>query len=211
MMDGRRGDDPNEAGAPTRSAFLDRLNAPPGLAVGEQLAESVTVASLTNKQRPLREMIPRSKPLVVFLGSASSPTFRDRMPDFFALRQQIARDADMLIIYTREQHAAGEWTVERNERDGVQIPQHENIEARIEAARNLRQEGELRLEIVVDTMDDSALKALVGESAHCAALVFAPDGTLVGRQQWLDPTGLPALVAEARQSLRESARANDSD
>jgi hypothetical protein len=133
------------------------------------------------------------------------------MPDFFSLRQQIGRDADLLIIYTREQYAAGEWTVGRNEEEGIEIPQHKDIEARIEAARSLKQEGELRIEVVVDTMDDSALKALVGEAPHCSALVFAPDGTLVGRQQWLDPTGLPALVAEARQAIRESARASDGE
>lgn len=210
-MDGTRGDQAEQTDQVNRSAFLDRLNEPPGLAVGERLGDTVKVVTLTNKERPLRETIPRSKPLVVFLGSSSSPTFRDRMADFFSLRQQIGRDADLLIIYTREQHAAGEWTVERNKEEGIELPQHADIESRIAAARDLRQDGELRIEVVVDTMDDSALMALVGGSPHCAALVFAPDGTLVGRQQWLDPTGLPALVAEAREGMRESARTSEGE
>jgi hypothetical protein len=205
----RGGQEDAEVTAAAQNAFLERLNAPPGLDVGQPLTESVKIVSLTGKQRPLRESIPRSKPLVVFLGSMSSPSFRDHVGDFLQLRQEIGRDADLLIIYTREQHAAGEWTVERNERDGVAIPQHATIDERIAAAKKLRQDGEVRIEIVVDDMENSALKALVGEAPHSAALVFAPDGTLVGRQQWLDPTGIPALVAEARRNLRESARSDD--
>lgn len=210
----RRGRDGREGGdeaISSENAFLEQLTAPPGLDIGESLSTEVAVVSLTGKQRPLRELIPRSKPLVVLLGSASSPTFRDRVADLLPLRQAIGRDADLLIIYTREQHAAGQWTVERNTRDKVEIPQHADIEARIAAAKTLKLQGEIRIEIVVDTMEDSAVKALVGESPHCAALVFAPDGRLVGRQQWLDPTGLPALVADARQDIRESAQSRQGD
>lgn len=195
----------------SENAFLDHLTAPPGLDIGQALSTDVAVVTLTGKQRPLRELIPRSKPLVVLLGSASSPTFRDRVADLLPLRQEIGRDADLLIIYTREQHAAGEWTVERNTRDKIEIPQHADIEARIAAAKTLKLQGEIRIEIVVDTMEDSAVKALVGESPHCAALVFAPDGRLVGRQQWLDPTGLPGLVAEARKDLREAAQSKQGE
>jgi hypothetical protein len=109
------------------------------------------------------------------------------------------READLLIIYTREQHAAGEWTVDRNKQDDVEIPQHEDLAARIAAAKALRTGSDLKVQVVVDTMDDAALKALVGDAPHCAALVFAPGGRLVGKQQWFDPSGIQALVEEANK------------
>ncbi len=52
-------------------------------------------------------------------------------------------------------------------------------------------------------MDDAALKALVGDDPHCAALVFAPGGKLAAKQQWFDPSGIPDLVAEANRRRPE--------
>jgi hypothetical protein len=198
-MDGMQGPDRRPAGVNEidREAFLDRITASQGMAVGQSLDDALQVVSLTAKERPLRQFVPNMEALVVLVGSASSPAFRDRLADLENLRHQTLREADLLIIYTREQHAAGEWTVQRNKLDGVEIPQHEDLEARIAAARKMRTTHDLKVEIVVDTMDDAALKALVGDSPHCAALVFAPGGTLVGKQQWFDPTGIPALVEQA--------------
>ena len=105
-----------------------------------------------------------------------------------------------MLVYTREQYPAGEWTVERNQRDGVDLEQHEDIDARVAAARNLRVEAKIVFEMAVDTMDDSVVETLVGEGAHCAAIVIGRDGRIIGRQQWLDPTGLPGMVSRERTS-----------
>ncbi len=185
---------------PGESAFLARLSEPEGLAVGQEVPASLAVVTLDGKEVPLRRFVPRTKPLVVLLGSMSNPTFRDRVSDLVWLRRELGQDAELMLVYTREQYPAGEWTVERNQRDGVSLEQHEDIDARVAAARNLRVEAKIVFEMAVDTMDDSVVETLVGEGAHCAAIVIGRDGRIIGRQQWLDPTGLPGMVSRERTS-----------
>ncbi len=79
------------------------------------------MVTLAGKERPLRQFVPNMQSLVVLVGSASSPAFRDRLADLEQLHREVLREADLLIIYTREQHPAGEWTVERNTDEGVEI------------------------------------------------------------------------------------------
>ena len=199
---------PAEAGPPPAptSRFLDRLRDPPGLAVGGPLPEGLNVLNLTGDAVPLRSLLAENRPTLVLLGSATSPTFRDRVGDLPWLRDQLrdagTRAADLVVVYTREQYPAGDWTPDRNLIDGFDLPAHGSADDRVETAKNLRAWGDitgLGVTVAADAMDDAALSALAGGPSAVGnfAFVFRPDGTLVARQRWFDPTAVPALVAAA--------------
>lgn len=190
----------------TDSEFLARLEAPAGVTVGQKLPDGLQLLTLQNRQVSLQSQLAEHRPTIILLGSASSPTFRDRVGDLAWLRTALStpsgRSADVLLIYTREQYPAGDWNLERNETDGFLIERHPDAETRTNTAMNLRRWGGLDwpgLEVLADTMDDATLVALTGSVSAVGnfAFVVQPDGTVIGRQNWFDPTGIPALVAAA--------------
>lgn len=196
------------ADEPADSRFLDRLTAPQGLAVGATLPEGLSVLSITNRATPLRGQFDEHKPTILLLGCASSPTFRDRVGDIPWLIQQLrtasGRDAEVIVIYVREQYPASEWELDRNRADGFELAQPTTAEQRVEVANNLRRWGGMNgtgLSMFVDTMDNATLLALTGGTSTVGnyAFIFKPDGTLSARQQWFDPTGILDLVQVAAQ------------
>ena len=194
---GERGQPGQQEDEPAhRSAFLQHLSKPAGLAVGAAVPENVTVVNLAGAERPLVRLLPKNRPLVVVFGSLSSPTFRDRLGDLPWLKQQLLGKADLMVLYTREQYPAGGWTVKRNDLDGVSIPPHADAAARMALLRKaVAAASDLDgVTWVADAMDDAALLTLVGDAPNCAAVVIRPDGTVAGRQQWLDPTGVLGLI-----------------
>ena len=189
--------------APPESRFLDRLRDPGGLAVGERVPAGTNVLTAVDRPVALRDLLGEHRPTLLLLGSASSPTFRDRAGDLRWLAERLrvdgVRRAEILVVYTREQHPAEEWQAARNVADGFVIPAHETAADRLETAGNFGRWANLRaidVEVVADTMGDAALTALAGGPSAVGnfAFVVAPDGTIVARQRWFDPTAIPALV-----------------
>ena len=192
--------DADAAAAPAaRSAFLRKLTDPAGLAVGAKVSDSIRVVTLADEQKPLANLLARRRPTVIVFASLSSPTFRDRLGDLPWLKQQLLGKADLMVLYTREQYPAGQWTVKRNDLDGVSIPPHADLAARMKLLRQVESTAKLGggVEFVADAMDDAAADTLAGAAPNCAAVVLRPDGTLAARQQWLDPTGIVGLVEAA--------------
>lgn len=181
-----------------RSIFLRRLSRPQGAAVGTMLPTDLTLYALNGRERPLSTLLARNRSTVIVLGSLSSPSFRDRLPDIPWLVPQLG-GSELLIVYTREQHPAGsEWEVPRNEAENVHIPVHKSLEERIEQAMRVHEAQGLRGRVVVDAMDDALLKAIVSEEAidrpHNTAVIVSPEGNVLARQDWFDPSGIPSLL-----------------
>ena len=184
---------------PPRSAFLQKLTRPSGLEIGGRVPDALTVVTLADEQKPLIRLLPDHRPLVIVFASLSSPTFRDRLGDLPWLRQQLVGKAELMVVYTREQYPAGQWTVKRNDVDKVSIPPHADLAARLALLRQVESLAKLGngATLVADAMDDAAADTLAGAEPNCAAVVLRPDGTLAARQQWLDPTGIVGLVEAA--------------
>ena len=189
--------------APPQSRFLDRLRDPGGLAVGDRVPEGLTVLTAVDRPVALADLLDEHRPTVLLLGSASSPTFRDRAGDLRWLAERLrvdgVRRAGILVVYTREQHPAEEWQAARNVADGFVIPAHEAAADRLETAGNFGRWANLRaidVDVVADSMGDAALTALAGGPSAVGnfAFVLAPDGTVIGRQRWFDPTAIPAML-----------------
>lgn len=195
-----------ERAAPTsradRSAFLRRASRPEGAAVGTSIPGDLSVHDLNGRPRQLSTLLGKHRPTVIVLGSLSSPSFRDRLLDIPWLLRRLDGNGELLIIYTREQHPDGtEWQVPRNEADEVRIPAHDSLEERLELALRVRNaEGMRGRKVYADSMDDTLLKAIAGEESIDRpanyAIVVAPDGTVLARQDWFDPSGIPPLLKD---------------
>lgn len=145
-------------------------------------------ATVTNKSLA-------GKPLVLAFGSLTSPAFRDRVPQLEALKNRYRSRANLLIVYTREAHPAGEWQVKRNRDDKLDLPAPATFEERVALAKQLRERTNTTLDLAVDSMDDAVTHAY-GNAPQGAAVVSAY-GTLVGTQTFCDPSGLPRLIDAA--------------
>ena len=190
-----------------RSSFLDAITDSPGIDLGDEMPD-IAIHQLAGNEIQLSSLLPpqgSGRPLVVVLGSGSSPTFRDRCGDMAwmvdQLRDRGNRTADLVVVYTREQHPASEDQPDRNVEAELTFREHTDLDARIEAARQLKAWANLRVDVYVDDMNNTALKELAGGEIGNAAFVFDASGKLVARQQWFDPTGMVGLINLAREEM----------
>jgi peroxiredoxin len=141
--------------------------------------------------------------VVLFFGSFSSPSFRQRVPEIEALKQEMSGTGSVqwLVIYTREAHPAGGWEVERNHDDNVAVQQPDDISARTKLAQQTRETLRLSMPVAVDSMDDKTADAygVVGNHFSNAAVVIGRDGTIVAYQKWADPPRLKEIIQKAIQ------------
>jgi len=129
----------------------------------------------------------KGKPTVILFGSYTSPSFRQRAVQFQALSAEFSKTAQFVVIYTAEAHPKGQWEVERNTQEGVEVETHANIDARFAAARLARDQLKLDanlLPVVPDLMDDKFAARLGGFPNGLA--VIDQDGKLYARQRWAD-------------------------
>ena len=132
---------------------------------------------------------------VLVFGSYSSPSFRQRAPEIEALAKKFGSRAAFLIVYTKEAHPAGDWEVDRNKDAGVAVPAHKDAAARAAQAERTEHELKLTIPIAPDTMND-AVSTAFGTFPN-GAVVLSRDGTIVARQQWVDPGGLEKRIEQA--------------
>lgn len=189
-----------------RSLFLARLTSPEGATVGETLPGDLALHMLNKRERKLSTLLAKQRPTVIVLGSISSPSFRDRLVDLPWLVREIGRSSEVLVVYTREQHpAGGAWRAARNEEEQIRIPAHNELADRIALAERIREaDGMDDVTVVVDAMDDRLLETLLGEEglerSHNVAVVVSPEGEVLARQDWFDPSGIPAILERLKRN-----------
>lgn len=156
----------------------------PDFSVTDLSGRPVTLASL------------RHRPTVLIFGSHSLPAFRERAPAINRLRDDLGTRGQVYVIYTREAHAAGEWEISRNREDGVSIPQHPTAEERLAAARRAVKELKLSVPVLVDSIDDQALRAYGNHPA--AAVLVGPERKILLYQKHFDPYAMRRAADQAR-------------
>jgi hypothetical protein len=122
----------------------------------------------------------RKIPTVLIFGSLTSPQFRQRAKDINELRRELGSNGQVIVIYTREAHAAGEWEVERNRDEKISLSQPETLDARRAAARKTAKSLDLSVPIWIDSMDDATLLAY-GNHPNAAVLI-GRDGKIAAYQ-----------------------------
>jgi iodothyronine deiodinase-like protein len=137
------------------------------------------------------------KPLLVVLGSYTSPEFREHARAIEPLQQTVGGGLSALVLYTLEAYPAGgkgpygeAAGQPANELLGISIPVHPDLAARRSAARLAGEKLLIGGMIVVDGMDDAAWKAF-GRAPN-AAFLIDPSGYVAARQQRFDPADMEA-------------------
>jgi peroxiredoxin len=132
---------------------------------------------------------------VIVFGSYSSPTFRQHAAALESLARQFGSRASFLIVYTKEAHPAGQWDVDRNKEEGISVEAARDASARQAQAEKAKDALGLTIPIAADSMDDAVANAY-GAFPN-GAIVLSRDGTILARQQWLDPDGLERRIEQA--------------
>jgi Spy/CpxP family protein refolding chaperone/peroxiredoxin len=130
----------------------------------------------------------KGKPAVLLFGSYTSPSFRQRAVQFQELAQSFDMKVQFVVIYTAEAHPKGQWQVERNVQEEIEVESHADLDARFAAARIARDKLKLSsdvLPVAPDKMDDH-VSAMLGGFPNGLA-VIDKDGKLYARQRWADP------------------------
>lgn len=135
------------------------------------------------------------KPLVLVFGSFTSPTFRDKVAVFEAMKKTYKSKANIVFVYTREAYAANDWDVQRNLDDQIAIKQAATLEERVKMAKDTQDGLKITIEMLVDDVDDGVVTAY--EAHPNGAVVIDANGKIFGKQKWADPHGLSALVDDA--------------
>lgn len=156
-------------------ATIDIGQKVPDFALNRLDGKAVTLASF------------KSRPVVLIFGSYTSPSFRQRVQQFQSLAKEFDKSVDVVVIYTAEAHPKGEWEVERNQQEGIEVAKHLNMDERFAAARLARDKLKLSTElmpIVPDKMDDAFTHSLGGFPNGMA--IIDGSGQLYARQKWAD-------------------------
>jgi Spy/CpxP family protein refolding chaperone len=137
----------------------------------------------------------KGRVIVLFFGSYTCPTFRDRAQAIDRIARQLSTAASVYVIYTREAHPTGGWEVQRNKDEHIALAQPASYTARQSAARECRSTLHLSVPLLVDEMDDATAAAYGGFPN--GAVVINRDGTIAASQQWADPPALQRYVDDA--------------
>src|SRR5437764_14079388 len=111
------------------------------------------------------------------------------------LKSDYGPRAQFYIVYAREAHPVGQWEVDRNKDEGIQVEQPKTLEARKTLAGAARDKLKITTPLLLDSMDDDAAKSL-GASAN-SAYVINRDGVIAARQEWFEPTALRRAIDQA--------------
>jgi hypothetical protein len=111
------------------------------------------------------------------------------------LKNDLGPRAQVYVVYAREAHAVGEWEVDRNKDEGIQVEQPRTLEARKTLASAAREKLKITVPMLLDSMENDAAKAL-GAGPN-SAIVINRDGVIAARQQWFEPTSLRRVIDES--------------
>lgn len=169
----------------------------PLLSVG-QAAPDFTLKAIDNQTIQLSNL--KGRLVLVVFGSYSSPSFRQRAAALERIKRDYGTRVHPVVVYTRENHAVGEWEVSRNKDEGVAVEQPADMDARVAMARQAKDALKLSVPIAVDGMDDATAHAFGGTTN--AAFLIGRDGTVVARQKWFEPYAMRRSIDEALGASR---------
>jgi hypothetical protein len=159
-------------------------------------APDFTLKKLDSQQPPLQLSSFKGKIVLLVFGSYSSPSFRQRAAALEQIRQEYGNRISLFIVYTRENHPAGQSNIERNKADGIAVEQPTDIEGRLALARQARSTLKLTVPILFDTMQDTTAQAYGGLTTNAAYLI-GRDGSVLARQQWFEPYSMKRQIDQA--------------
>jgi peroxiredoxin len=177
--------------AATSSAAIEPGQPAPAFALKSLAGQPVTLASM------------KGRVVVVVFGSYSTPSFRQRVPALEKLAKDYSTRATVLVVYTREAHAVGEWEVDRNKEDNIAVEQPKTDAERKTLATQAVSTLKITVPVLLDDMENSTAKAY-GLTPN-GAVIINRDGSVAARQHWFEPIGLRAQI-DAAISVKNVAK-----
>lgn len=168
-------------------------------AIGQPLPDWSLVSTNGN---PLDPEQFRGRPLLIQVGSLTSPRYRGFISHLPEIRRVAGPDLQTLLVYTREAHpvgapspfATGEWIPQMNQIDQTLVGDSKTLEERFQRVAELsRRFGETGL-VGIDSMDNRTFQAL-GSRAH-AVILLDEKGIVRYRA---DPVHLEPLLSAIRE------------
>ncbi len=101
-------------------------------------------------------------------------------------KYESSKDAELLIVYQKEPHP-GQLAFK-------EIAQPENLEQRLELAKKMKEEYELPMTVLVDSMEDQS-RALFSDLPSPAFVIDA-EGTICEKMPWADAQPIEAAVEQ---------------
>ncbi len=148
-----------------------------------EAAPAFELTNLTGETVTLESL--RGRPVVVEFGSYTCPVFRRQVEPVEQLRRHFGDDVHWVLIYTKEAHPTDGWVAPVNTRQGIEVPQHVSFEKRMETARLCRDAMTLKVNVLVDGLDNKITEAYAGHPNR--GYVVDAEGKVVSRQAWIDP------------------------
>ena len=93
-------------------------------------------------------------PVVLIFGSYTCPNFRSAATALKTLQSKYGDKAPFLLIYIREAHGSGNWQSTRNRREGVNLPQANDLSAKQEHAAMCSRALHLPFPALLDGLDN---------------------------------------------------------
>lgn len=140
----------------------------------------------------------RGKPVVLIFGSFTSPTFRDKVPAFNALKKEFRNKVHFVVIYTREAYPNNEWEVQRNLNEQIRINQHTTLDERIQMARMTADGLKIDADVLVDDIDDGVAQTYDALPNGC--VILDAQGKLFRRQKWANPHAVKIALNDVLKS-----------
>jgi tetratricopeptide (TPR) repeat protein len=113
-------------------------------------------------------------PVVLVFGSYTCPNFRSSAGALKALQTKYGAQAHFLLVYIREAHATGDWQSTRNERDGVALPQSQDLAEKHNHAVMCTRTLHLPFQALLDGLDNKVESAFAAWPSR--AFVIGTDG-----------------------------------
>jgi thiol-disulfide isomerase/thioredoxin len=124
------------------------------LKVGDE-AEDFTLPTLDGGQTVTLSAYRGRKPVVLFFGSLTCPSVREKMAFVNELCEQHRRQAEFLFVYIREAHPAEDGEIPQNQHLSISISTAACLEERAQAAEELHRRFNPKPLVLLDDMYDS--------------------------------------------------------
>lgn len=147
------------ADSPSRSTLIQALkdqelgSLQSGPEVG-QAAPDFTLQDIEGNDVTLSKALV-DKPLVLIFGNFTCGPFRSQAGNIEQLASRYQDRANFLLVYVREAHPKDGWWMLSNQRAGIELPQPTTFKERREIAVTCRNHLELKVPMLIDTIDDA--------------------------------------------------------
>jgi hypothetical protein len=157
---------PARADRPSRSTLIRALkdqeigSLQSGPEVG-QAAPDFTLQDIEGNEVRLASVI-GEKPVVLIFGNFTCGPFRSQAGNIEQLASRYQDRAHFLLVYVREAHPKEGWWMLSNQRAGIELPQPTTFKERREIALTCRDHLDLKVPMLIDTLDDAVGSAYSG-------------------------------------------------